>query len=126
MHVGGAAPDRQTALDSAHRFLARMSDGAKRRIAIEHDDRVWTAREVYPFAREHGLPFLADNLHNAVLPSTPALSTAELLTLASESWRVLGLRPKHHLASQSRERRRGAHADYIDPLDWNRQPTSQG
>lgn len=118
VHVGGAAPDRPSALSTAHRFLDEMPDDARRRITIEHDDRVWTAREVLPLAREHGLPFLADTLHNAVLPSTPPLSTRALLRAASSTWTALGLRPKHHLASQKEGARPGAHSDLIDPADY--------
>jgi len=118
LHVGGAAPDRTTAMDTAHRMLDAMPDDARRRLVLEHDDRVWTAREVLPLAREHGLPFLADTLHNAVLPSTPAMSTRALLRAATETWRALGLRPKHHLASQKPGGPRGAHADFIDPGDF--------
>lgn len=119
-HVGGAAPDRETALAAAHRFLEAMPDDARRRLVVEHDDRVWSAREVLPLAREHGLPFLADTLHNAVLPSTPKLSTRELLRAAVKTWQALGLRPKHHLASQKTDGRPGAHAERILPADWRR------
>jgi UV DNA damage endonuclease len=118
LHVGGAAPDRATALATAHRTLDAMPDDARRRLVIEHDDRTWSAREVLPLAREHGLPFLADTLHNAVLPSTPVMSTAALLKAATATWKALGLRPKHHLASQKPGGPPGAHADYIDPEDF--------
>jgi UV DNA damage endonuclease len=118
VHVGGAVPDRHTALGAAHRFLGGMPGDARRRLAIEHDDRVWTAREVWPLAAEHGLPFLADTLHNAVLSSAPPLSTRELLRIASGSWLSLGLRPKHHIASQRPGARPGTHADRIAPADW--------
>jgi UV DNA damage endonuclease len=113
LHLGGAAPDRPAALTRAHRLLDRMPDDARRRLALEHDDRIWTAREVMPFALEHGLPFLADTLHNAVLPSTPALPMREFLHLAARSWRALGLRPKHHVAAQRPGHRPGAHAHRI-------------
>lgn len=113
VHVGGAAPDRPTALKNAHAFLRRMPEDAKRRLVVEHDDYIWSAREVLPLAVEHGLPFLADTLHNAVLPSTPLMDDAELLARAAESWLSLGLRPKHHLATQRRGGRPGAHSHRI-------------
>lgn len=118
LHVGGAAPDRLTAMVAAHRMLDALPDDARRRIAIEHDDRTWSAREVFPLAREHGLPFLADPLHNTVLPSDPVVPVAELFRLANSTWLPLGLRPKHHLASQRPDGPPGAHADYIDPEDY--------
>jgi len=118
LHVGGAAPGREEALATAHRFLSDMPDDARRRLAIEHDCRVWTAREVYPLARAHRLPFLADTLHNNVKPSDPPLSTRELFRLSTATWHALGLRPKFHLASQKEGGRVGAHADFIAPDDW--------
>jgi UV DNA damage endonuclease len=118
LHMGGAAPDRATALDAARRFLERMPDDARRRIAVEHDDRVWRAREVLPVAREAGLPFVADQLHNAVLPSDPPLTTEELFDLAAPTWHSLGLRPKYHIASQRPGAKPGAHDEGIHPDDW--------
>ncbi|MDI3282600.1 UV DNA damage repair endonuclease UvsE [Polyangium sp. 15x6] len=118
LHVGGAAPDRATAMDAAHRMLDALPDDARRRIAVEHDDRTWSAREVFPLARAHGLPFLADPLHNAVLPSDPVVPIDELFRMANTTWLPLGLRPKHHLASQKKDGPPGAHADYIDPKDY--------
>jgi len=118
LHLGGAAPDRATALASAHRFLGEMPDDARRRLAVEHDCRVWTAREVHPLAVAHRLPFVADNLHNHVKPSDPPLTTRELFRLSAATWRSLGLRPKYHLASQKPGGKPGAHADFIAPEDW--------
>ena len=118
VHLGGAAPDRATALDTARRFLESMPEEARRRIAIEHDDRIWRAREVLPVAREAGVPFVADQLHNAVLPSDPLLTTRELFELAAPTWHALGLRPKYHIASQKPGAKPGAHDEGIHPEDW--------
>jgi len=117
VHVGGAAPDRRTALDAAHRFLDRLPEAARRRLALEHDDRIWSARETLPLATEHGLPLVADTLHNEVRPSEPPLELPMLLRLSSSTWRALGLRPKFHLASQKPGGKPGAHAARIDPRD---------
>lgn len=118
VHVGGAAPERPTAIESAHIFLDEMPNDARRRLVIEHDDRVWTALETLPLAREHGLPMLADTLHNAVLPSDPVIDTRELLRLADATWHALGLRPKIHIASQRANAPRGAHTDRIALADY--------
>jgi UV DNA damage endonuclease len=118
LHLGGAAPDRASALEASRRFLDAMPADARRRIAIEHDDRFWTAREVLPIARAHGVPFVADQLHNAVLPSDPPLATRELFDAAAPTWRALGLRPKYHIASQRPGAKPGAHADEISARDW--------
>lgn len=117
VHVGGAAPDRPIALLAAHRFLETADEDVRRRLTIEHDDYVWSAREVLPLADAHDVPFLADNLHNEVLPSDPPMPLEELLQASADSFRALGLRPKFHLASQAKGGRNGAHADFILPDD---------
>lgn len=118
LHVGGAAPSRPEALEVAHRFLDEMPEDLRNRITVEHDDKVWTAREVLPLAREHGIPMVGDNLHNAVLPSDPVMPLEELVREASATWHALDLRPKFHLASQKPEGKPGAHADRIEPQDF--------
>lgn len=120
VHVGGAAPDRVTAADRAHRFVDSLDEEVRRRIAVEHDDRIWRAREVLPLARDHGLPVIVDNLHHAVLPSEPPLALGELFAAAAATWHALGLRPKAHLASQRAGARPGAHADRVDPEEARR------
>lgn len=118
VHVGGSAPDRAVARERADRFLEELPDDARRRLALEHDCRIWSAREVEPLAVSHELPFVADLLHNRVLPSNPGLGQRELLRLAAASWRRLGLRPKHHIASQREGGRPGAHADFVRAEDF--------
>ncbi|MCP3142083.1 UV DNA damage repair endonuclease UvsE [Pyxidicoccus xibeiensis] len=118
LHVGGAAPSREEALVAAHRFLDEMPDDLRNRITVEHDDKVWSAREVLPLAREHGVPMVGDNLHNAVLPSNPELSLKQLVREAAATWTALDLRPKFHLASQKKDGRAGAHSDFVDPADF--------
>ena len=118
LHVGGAAPERAVALENAHRMLDTMPAELRNRLVVEHDDKVWSAREVLPLALEHGVPFLADNLHNDILPSDPPLSLRELLRASAQSWTQLGLRPKFHLASQREGGRPGHHAERVSEADF--------
>ncbi|MBZ4402201.1 UV DNA damage repair endonuclease UvsE [Myxococcus sp. AS-1-15] len=120
LHVGGAAPTREEARVAAHRFLDELPESLRERLTIEHDDKVWSAREVLPLAREHGVPMVGDNLHNAVLASTPVMSLKELLREAASTWTALDLRPKFHLASQRPQARAGAHSDRVDPADFRK------
>ena len=106
------------ALDNAHRLLDSMEPELRDRLVLEHDDKVWTARETLALARAHGLPMLADNLHNTLEPSEPVMPLEELLRESAASWRALDLRPKFHLASQAPGGRPGAHSVRIDPADF--------
>ncbi|MET0402572.1 MAG: UV DNA damage repair endonuclease UvsE [Cystobacter sp.] len=53
IHLGGAAPSRPEALDTAHRLLDSMEPELRDRLVLEHDDKVWTARETLALVREH-------------------------------------------------------------------------
>lgn len=89
IHLGGAAPSRPEALDTAHRLLDSMEPELRDRLVLEHDDKVWTARETLALVREHGLPMLTDNLHNAIEPSEPVMSLAHAARIDPADFRAV-------------------------------------
>jgi UV DNA damage endonuclease len=129
LHVGSGGPG------GADRFLAGLellSDAARRRLAIENDDRVFALTGVLDVARRAGLPVVWDILHHHC--HDPAgIPDREALELALATWPA-GVKPKVHYSSpktaiEQRKRRRGrrvetqyvlpplrAHADVIDPI----------
>ncbi|AKJ03502.1 UV DNA damage endonuclease [Archangium gephyra] len=56
LHLGGAAPSRPEALDNARRMLDAMPEELRNRLVIEHDDKIWSAREVAPWPGSMGCP----------------------------------------------------------------------
>lgn len=111
LHLGGVYGERERA---AARFVEKLRDEGEvlRYLALEHDERLWTAEEVLRVAERLGVPLVIDTLHHALNPGR--LSLAEALRLAFPTWRG---RPKVHLASQDPAKRPGAHAFEILPED---------
>jgi UV DNA damage endonuclease len=116
LHLGGAYEDREAA---ARRFVEILGpeEQVLRYLAIENDERIWTVAEVTRAARFLGVPAIADTLHHALNPD--GLTLEEALDLALPTWEARGVRPKLHLSSQDPEKRPGAHAYSVDPLDWH-------
>ena len=116
LHVGGAFGDRERAL---HRFVAgaeRLSPVARRRVAVENDDRLFDADDALWAARAIGAPMVFDVFHHRCLHRRASWDEAlpELLETAVATWgeRV----PKLHLSS-ARTPGSTRHADHVAPED---------
>jgi UV DNA damage endonuclease len=115
LHLGGAYDDRPAAVARFVEAL-RPQEDILRYLALENDERIWTAGEIVGAARALGIPAILDNLHHSLNPG--GLSLAEALDLALPSWEARDVRPKVHLSSQDPAKRPGAHAHSIEAGDW--------
>ena len=134
LHVGGAAGGLAAGAD---RFLAgfeRLSERARRRLAIENDDRSFGLAEVLAIAERAGVPVIWDVLHHRCVDRA-GIPDAEALRLSAATWPA-GVTPKMHYSSprldmEERKRKVGrrterylvlpqlrAHADLIDPIGF--------
>jgi UV DNA damage endonuclease len=116
LHGGGAQGGKPAALDRLRRNLARLSPRARRRIALENDDRVYTVLDLLPLCREEGIPLVYDVHHHRCNPD--GLTVEEATVAAAKTWG--GREPWAHLSSprgggRSDDPRR--HADFIRPRD---------
>jgi UV DNA damage endonuclease len=115
LHMGGAYADRAA---SAARFVRtlRQEEQVLRYLALENDERVWTAAEVVETSCVLVIPAIVDAFHHGLNPGD--LTLEEALDLALPTWEPRGVRPKLHLSSQDPEKRAGAHAYSVDCRDW--------
>jgi UV DNA damage endonuclease len=115
LHLGGAYDDRPAAVARFVEALEPRED-ILRYLALENDERIWTAGEIVDAAHALGIPAIVDNLHHGLNPG--GLSLGEALDLALPTWEARGARPKVHLSSQDPTKRPGAHAHSIEAEDW--------
>lgn len=117
--VGGAEAAGARLLDG----VARLSDEARARLALENDDRVWSPAALLPLCDRAGVPFIYDVHHHRCLPD--GVSVGEVTAAAIATWERAGREPYFHLSSP----RNGwdgsdgrPHAHYIDmddiPAEW--------
>lgn len=116
IHVGGAYGDKPA---SARRFIDALKDEPDilRHLALENDERIWSAAEVIPIARALGVPAIIDTLHHRLNPGKLTLPAAIAQTLPT--WDAAHGRPKLHISSQDPTKNPGAHAYAVDPADWD-------
>jgi UV DNA damage endonuclease len=111
LHLGGAYGDTERALQA---FVDGLLGECEilHYLALENDERVWTAQEVVRAAEALGVPAILDAFHHHLNPGR--LSLREALDLALPTWES---RPKVHLSSQDPHKNRGAHAYGVEPED---------
>lgn len=126
LHVGGSGGGYEAAGERFLQGAARLSDRARTRLVIEHDDRVWSLTDVLPIAERAGLRVIFDNLHHYCLDRA-GLSQPEAAALAIATWPA-GTRPKVHASSPRswiddvnaaavpKLPPASAHADLLDPI----------
>lgn len=115
LHLGGAHGDREAARE---RFVESLCGEREilRFLALENDERSWTAAEVVEVSGRLGVPAIVDTLHHELNPG--CLTLEEALDLALPTWKMRGCRPKLHISTQDPEKRAGAHAWAVDSGDW--------
>ena len=127
VHVGGVYGDRAAGLDRWSRRYEELSEAARRRVAVEHDETCFDAAEVLELHRRTGVRVVFDLHHHRCNPGR--LEAGEALAAAYGTWG--GVRPKAHLSSPRTELRvvgRGRaarprpprldqHADFATPWD---------
>ena len=123
IHVGALAGDRRAALDRFARSYDLLPEHARRRLAVEHDERLFDVADVLELHRRLGCTVIYDHHHHRcnVAPGyeDPARAIAEVCA----TWPA-GVRPKLHLSSPRTELRGGGrtplldqHADFVTPWD---------
>ncbi|MEM1903155.1 MAG: UV DNA damage repair endonuclease UvsE [Pyrobaculum sp.] len=105
IHIGGGYGNKR---DGAKRFVEVLEENKwlRRRLAIENDERIYTAAEVLEIAETLGVAMVFDYHHHRLNPSKVDFSRVEA------TWR--GVRPEVHISSGDGPR----HEDYVRPRDW--------
>jgi UV DNA damage endonuclease len=94
IHGGGAYGDKQTALRTLAKNIARLSKEARGLVTLENDDRIFTPADLLPFCREQGVPFVYDIHHHRCTPD--GMTEEEATSQALTTW---NREPLFHISS---------------------------
>jgi len=112
LHVGGVYGDKESAMRRFVDEVARLPEDVQKRLVIENDERLYSARDCLAVSREAGVPVLFDAFHHSLLPDGWTLSQA--LAAAGGTWGPEDGRPMVDYSSPLPGGRPGQHARTLD------------
>jgi UV DNA damage endonuclease len=123
IHVGALGGDREAALDRFARSYELLSDRARARLAVEHDERLFDVADVLGLHDRLGCTVIYDHHHHRCNVAPGYEDPAAAIEAVCATWPD-GTRPKLHLSSPRTELRPGGrpplldqHADFVTPWD---------
>jgi len=116
VHLGGVYGDRESAIERFVEVYPTLDPAIRRRLVIENDDRLYSARDCMRVSAETGVPVLFDFFHHRVNPSPGNL--LDLLGEIARTWRGVDGLPMADYSSQAEGMRRGNHAKTLDVDDF--------
>jgi UV DNA damage endonuclease len=104
IHVGGAYGDSDAALYRFSRSYELLSERARRRLVVEHDERLFSLADVLGLHERHGMRVVYDHHHHRCNPAPGLEDPTAAIAAACATWPD-GVRPKVHLSSPRTELR---------------------
>jgi UV DNA damage endonuclease len=118
IHGGGAYGDKKSAQRVLEKRIRELPTHIRKRLALENDERVFTAEDILSVCKATNLPGVFDVFHHQVLPSLENFTTREILLQFTETWH--GKRQKIHYSEQAAGKNRGAHSDTINANEFGK------
>jgi UV DNA damage endonuclease len=118
IHTGGVYGDKEKSILRFSRNYGQLDVAIRNRLVIENDDRSYTAADCLEVHAITGIPVIFDCFHDSVNPSSDPQGA--LLPRLFATWKTSDGIPMADYSSQQVGKRRGAHAEHIDPEDFQR------
>lgn len=115
LHLGGVYGDRAAALDRFAANFTRLSHSARRRLALENDEKNYTLAQAIDLSARIAAPVVFDIFHHAWNPSFPGDDLIALLARAAATWQPGDGRQKIHYSNQWPGKQPGSHSQTVDP-----------
>lgn len=112
IHVGGSYGSKEESIKRFKSNYLRLPSYLKKRIVLENDDKVYTARNVLDICRKLGIPMVLDIHHHWC--NNDGENIEALLPGIFATWDNEPLPPKIHISSPKDEKNFRHHADYVD------------
>ena len=130
LHVGGVYGDRAAALHRWARAYESLSERARARVVVEHDETSFDLADTLELHRRTGVRVVYDHHHHRCNPAPVLRAPADALAAAIATWPA-DARPKVHLSSPRTALRTvgkgkaarllppllDQHADFVPPWD---------
>ncbi|MDD9952971.1 MAG: UV DNA damage repair endonuclease UvsE [Candidatus Woesearchaeota archaeon] len=112
IHVGGVYGDKEAAIARFVHEHKRLPSKIQRRLAIEHDDRLFSVRDCMVIHKQTGIPVIFDNLHHECLHNGE--TQEEAMQQLAITWKKEDGIPLVDYSMQAPGERVGKHAQTLD------------
>jgi UV DNA damage endonuclease len=113
LHLGGAYGDKAAALKRFETRFRALEPAARRRVALENDDRLYTAEDALNAGLRLNVPVVFDSLHHEANPSGPP-GPQPWIDAFRETWKLWDGPQKIHYSQQDPGKKPGSHSATID------------
>ncbi len=114
LHLGGVYGDKPASLERFARNVGLLSEGARRRLVLENDERSYTLQDALGVSRQTGCPVVFDVFHHRYNPSLEGLGTRALVETAAQTWSAADGRQKMHYSDPWPGKPAGSHSFSVD------------
>jgi UV DNA damage endonuclease len=116
IHVGGVYKDKEKSVERFLLVYGSIQRSIRRRLVIENDDRLYSVADCLGIHRRTRIPILLDTFHHQLHGKGEPLT--EVIRSCGATWKKSDGPMMVDYSSQEPGSRSGAHAETIDPLDF--------
>jgi len=120
LHLGGAYGDKKNGMERFIRNFDKLPLPVKKRLAIENDEKNYTAADTLAVAKELHVPMILDVFHHRCNPSLQKQGLLRILELIAPTWRPQDGPQKIHYSDQKKGSPAGSHSENIDGAGFKR------
>lgn len=115
-HVGGAYGNKMKSRDLFRDNWPKVPESIKKRLALENDDKTFTAEDVLYLCEQLALPMVLD-IHHYFCNREEHSDLREVCSRFMQTWQNTGLPPKIHVSSPRSPTDIRSHNDWVNPED---------
>lgn len=121
IHGGGTYGDKPAAIKRWCHNFKNLPKNIQNRICVENDERGYNVEDLLPICKQLNIPLIFDFHHyncwrHYHLENGDQLPISELLPQILKTWERRNIIPKFHLSDQAKDKRVGAHHDYVESI----------
>lgn len=117
MHIGGVYKNKELSIERFKENFVKLPDRIRKRLILENDDKVYTAKDVLGICKDLKVPMVLDVHHHNCANNGEALE--DMLYDIFKTWEGEYFCPKIHFSSPKTIKEFRSHADDIDPNEFH-------
>ena len=118
MHIGGVYKNKELSIERFKENFVKLPDRIRKRLILENDDKVYTAKDVLEICKDLKVPMVLDVHHHNCANTGEVLE--DMICDVFKTWDGEYFPPKIHFSSPKTIKEFRSHADDIDPNEFGK------